>query len=316
MLDDSAKECERLSALQTLADQPVTIELIEEAIALIRRSNPEEISKSKELENLKLLGQSSIDLAGTGGSGIAGRFNTSTASSFIVAACGVPVIKFGNGAITGTTGSADFLQEAGIASLSTLQFAEEIFGEVGLLFIYAPAVYPQLASLQSLRRRLGRPTVFNLIGPLLNPARPCFRLLGVSSKPAQAILASVLKREGTKRALVVRSDDGLDEISFDYGTTLFEVVNEQISQSRFESGKYCNASKEGSNVESFQKIIAGQDKESIQYNLMLINAGAALMVAQKAKTIDQGIQLAGEALANGSVRKLYQKCVRLYGKLS
>lgn len=312
-LDETASESERLAALSTLCGA-VSVQLIEQARQYFFDSLYRQFGQIAALEDL---GKVSIELAGTGGSGIAGRFNTSTAAAFVVAACGMPVVKLGNGAVTGKTGSSDFLAQAGISPLHNLERVAEIFDRVQLVFLFAPALYPELGRLQALRRRLGRPTIFNYIGPLLSPLRPAFRLMGVSSEAVLAPVAEVLSRdEATTCALMVRGEDGLDEISVDSISRIIEVSNSTSRQYHFDGRSGALASRAGSNVECFEQIIDGIDTDSKQYKIMVLNAGAALAAAQKAESINAGMALAGEAIKSGAVRQIYDKCKVVYGKFS
>ncbi len=366
-LNAEAAEQERMESLAALSQESLSVELVEETIRLLRDSLQRRIGDAA-VEKLKQIGRATIDLAGTGGSGIPGRFNTSTASSFVVASCGVRVVKFGNGRITGTSGSADFLQVAGVPSLVNLDVLEQVLDQTHLAFLYAPAIYPELASLQSLRRRLGRPTVFNFIGPLLNPVLPEFRLMGVSQSSAQSIIANVLLDDSyTTRALVVRADNGLDEIACDCATTLLELSNNvitrrvitqrvattydaesphamatrhvitqrEIMQSEINGSRFgekietptatngqendadvANVADAAANVQRFEQIIDGNDIGSKAYQTLTINSAAALMACGKVASIDDGIEVARSVIASGDVRKLYDKCKVVYGKLS
>lgn len=337
VLNVDAAEQERMDSLVALSQEPISVQLVEETIQLLRDSLKRRIGDAA-LEELKQVGRTSIDLAGTGGSGIPGRFNTSTASSFVVAACGVQVVKFGNGRITGTSGSADFLQVAGVPSLVDFAVLEQVLDQTHIAFLYAPAIYPELASLQSLRRRLGRPTVFNLIGPLLNPVLPEFRLMGVSQSSPQSIIADVLQRDShTSRALIVRADNGLDEIACDCAATILELSNHVITEARHgENFRTANTNEHENdaetvanvadvatnvadataNVHRFEQIIDGNDIGSKAYRTLILNSAAALMACGQVANFDHGIEAAGSVIASGDVRKLFDKCKVVYGKLS
>ncbi len=328
VLNSELAEQDRMNSLRALSEEPVSVEIIEQTIQLLRESLQRRVGVAA-LAQLEKLGRNAIDVAGTGGGGVQNRFNSSTASSFVVAAAGVPVVKFGNGRITGTSGSADFLQAAGIPSLAlvSIETIQRVFDETKLAFLYAPAIYPELASLQPLRRQLGRPTLFNFIGPLLNPVRPQYRLLGVSQLAAQSILANVLLRDSSiDQALVARAENGIDEIAVESATNILTVRNNTITESKFEDNRASQFSTSTDrldevdcatmNVRLFERIIDGSDSESSVFRTLLLNSAAALVACSKVATIEAGIDLSTSAIASGIVRKLYDKCKVIYGKLS
>lgn len=331
VLNADIAEQDRMDSLRALSEEPVTVELVEQTIQSLRESLERRVGIAA-LARLEQFGRNAIDVAGTGGSGIQNRFNTSTASSFVIAACGVSVIKFGNGRITGTSGSADFLQAAGIPSLESVDVLQHVFDETQLVFLYAPAIYLELASLQKLRRQLGRPTVFNFVGPLLNPVLPQYRVLGVSQPVAQAILADVLLRDShTSRALVVCAEDGRDEIAVDCPNDILSVIDDAITTTKLEDrffSRACSLSAPSleeqintrdcaaTNVEIFERIIDGVDTESTAFRALLLNAAAALLASGKVESIEAGIEVSLAAISAGAVRKLYDKCKVIYGRLS
>ncbi|MDZ4833014.1 MAG: hypothetical protein SGJ27_04365 [Candidatus Melainabacteria bacterium] len=156
-------------------------------------------------EIVRPLGTTAVDVAGTGGSGIV-KFNTSTAASFILAAHGVDVIKFGNRSITGPSGSLDFLGAIGCLKEVHAADIERVFKSTNLLFLSAPNCYPNLASIRDARKTIGRPTIFNFIGPLLNPARPAYRLMGISNSYMHLLINQFIKTDAsTKRAITAHS---------------------------------------------------------------------------------------------------------------
>ncbi|MBX9690829.1 MAG: hypothetical protein K2Z81_00485, partial [Cyanobacteria bacterium] len=165
------------------------------------------------LSELKNMGEGAIDCCGTGGSGI-NKFNVSTTVAFVLAADGLPVIKFANRSASGKSGSVDFLEALGVATSVPASTYERILAKTNLLFLNAQDVYPQMRSLAPLRRKIGKPTIFNYIGPLLNPTKPSFRLLGVSNLNMLEVMARYLSayEPRLKRALLVHSQSGLDEL--------------------------------------------------------------------------------------------------------
>jgi len=152
-----------------------------------------------------------LDTCGTGGSAVK-TFNISTTAAFIVAAAGVPVAKHGNVAVTSTSGSAGVLRALGVNVNLNAERVSQIFDEIGLCFMFAPLHHAATKRVAKVRRELGIRTIFNYLGPLTNPARAPFQLLGVSNDAMQEKVAQALDRLGTQRAWVIRGNDGLDEI--------------------------------------------------------------------------------------------------------
>ncbi|HEY9869656.1 MAG TPA: anthranilate phosphoribosyltransferase, partial [Candidatus Obscuribacterales bacterium] len=164
-----------------------------------------------------------IDCSGTGGSGLS-HFNTSTASAFVLAAGGLRVAKFGNRAMTSSSGSFDFLQAIGFPLGLPPEVIPAMLDQNGIVFLFAPQFYPVLAKFTSVRRALAVKTIFNFLGPLLNPARPAYRVLGVPDSYMQSLLADYLSRSPElKKALIVRGESGLDEIEAYASTDIIEV---------------------------------------------------------------------------------------------
>jgi|GEM_PF-705357 len=165
-----------------------------------------------------------LDCCGTGGSGIP-RFNTSTTAAFVMAAAGVPVVKFGNRAASSKSGSFDLLELLGIPATWPLEALPELLEACGLVFLYAPQVYSELSGFMAVRRALGVPTIFNSMGPLLNPMRPAYRLLGVSNPTMQMLLADFLSNDRhTEHAWVLRASSGLDELVSDESNSIYDVT--------------------------------------------------------------------------------------------
>ena len=154
-----------------------------------------------------------LDTCGTGGDG-SGTFNISTAAALVTAAAGVPVAKHGNRAITSRTGSADVLAALGVNIEVEVAHVEQCLDELGICFCFAPLLHQSMKQVGPVRKQLGVPTLFNLLGPLSNPARAQFHLLGVGRAELRPLLAEALALLGVERALVVHGEDGLDEVTF------------------------------------------------------------------------------------------------------
>ncbi len=172
-----------------------------------------------------------LDTCGTGGSG-SGTFNISTAVAILAAACGVAVAKHGNRKATSHSGSADVLEVLGVRIESDAEAVSRSLDEIGICFCFAAKLHPAMKHVVAIRRRLGVPTLFNLLGPLCNPAAATHQLLGTSDRSAQQKIASAIARLGTTRSFVIHADDGQDEVSLGGVTTVSDVTGDR--QSSFE----------------------------------------------------------------------------------
>ncbi len=169
-----------------------------------------------------------VDTCGTGGDGSA-TFNISTAAALVTAAAGVPVAKHGNRRVTSRTGSADVLQQLGVNIDAGVPVVEKCLDELGICFCFAPLLHPAMKQVAEVRRQLGVPTIFNLLGPLTNPASAPFQMIGVGRPELRPLLAEALALLGTRRAIVVRGDDGLDEITLSGPTQVSEMQSGQLA---------------------------------------------------------------------------------------
>ncbi len=290
------------------------------------------VTKIFEVGNCSLLDQlvdteDIVDCCGTGGSGIA-HYNTSTSVSFVLAAGGLRVAKFGNRAASGSSGSFDFLECLGIpATLPSNQLLETL-RKTNLVFLFAPQFYPSLAKLAPIRKALGRPTVLNLIGPLLNPFRPSFRVLGAATNDAQQALAGYLfSYTDSKKALVVHADSGLDELDPASSNTIITInklaMNKPaISESILNFGldKEIQDSKlltPKENARLFRQIITDFSSSPHYFRaLVTLNAAAGFFVTGKTASIEEGQELASELLSSGKVLAKYEQCRSTYAQFT
>jgi anthranilate phosphoribosyltransferase len=258
-----------------------------------------------------------LDTCGTGGDG-SGTFNVSTATALVAAGAGVPVVKHGNRAMSSSSGSADVLGELGVALVADPAFARRCLQEAGLAFCLAPHFHPAMARVGALRRRLGVRTLFNCLGPLLNPARAAYQLLGVGRGEWLDPLAGALARLGVGRALLVRGLDGLDEISLSAPTEFREVRNGTVTAGRWEARDLglepCSLGelRVGSVAESaavIRAVLAGEPGPAAR--VVLANAAAALLVAGRADNLAQGVQRAAEAVTSGRAARVLSRLVEL-----
>ncbi len=262
---------------------------------------------------LDLNGGNVLDTAGTGGDE-AGTFNISTGAALVAATAGVPVAKHGNRAVSGKVGAADVLERLGIKIDLDPAGLNRCLSRAGCCFIFAPAYHPVLARLAGLRRALGTRTVFNLIAPLANPARPRFQLLGVAQACLLRPMAEALAALGCEHAMVVHGNDGLDEISPAAPTRVAEVrstgaISEyEIRPETFGVGGGLKAlSSDGIEeaIGALRDALSG--RPGAAQDVLALNAGAAIYVGGRAGSIGAGVAFAREILASGKALETIEK---------
>lgn len=260
-----------------------------------------------------------VDVVGTGGDG-ANIFNVSTAASFVVAAAGGKVAKHGNRAVSGKSGSADLLEQAGVYLSLTPEQVARCIDSVGVGFMFAQVHHAAMKHAALPRRELGLRTIFNMLGPLTNPAGVKHQVVGVFSQALCRPLAEVLKRLGSQHILVVHSDDGLDEFSLAAATHVAELKDGLISEYRVlpEDLGLTSQSLVGLAVDSpeaslalIRDALSKRKTEAGQKaaDMIALNAGAALYAADLASSLKQGVQLAHDALHTGLAWEKLQELV-------
>ncbi len=248
---------------------------------------------------------SAVDIVGTGGDSM-GLFNVSTAASIVVAAAGVTVAKHGNRSVTSTSGSADVLEAAGVNLNMDVSQVERCINDVGIGFMFAPNHHSAMKYTIGARKQLKVRTIFNLLGPLTNPAGAPNLLLGVFSRQWLRPFAEALKALGAKHVVVVHSEEGLDEISLAGKTYICELVNGDICEYQF------NPEDAGVKVQSLDCLKVSSAEESLQLiknafsgdapaatDMIALNAGAALYAANSVATIADGVALAHDLMSTG-----------------
>lgn len=245
-----------------------------------------------------------VDIVGTGGDG-ANLFNVSTAASFVAAAAGAHVAKHGNRSVSSSSGSADLFAVAGIyLDLDTEQVARCI-EEVGVGFMFAPNHHPAMRHAIGPRREMGVRTLFNILGPLTNPASAPNQLLGVYDSAWVMPLAQVLKQLGSRHVMVVHAEDGLDEISLAAPTQVAELKNGEIEQYTLTPETFgikrqpLDSLKAGSVEESLQLVKSALATEGGAADIVAMNAGAALYCAGVSDSLKEGVVMAYDAQASG-----------------
>jgi len=247
-----------------------------------------------------------IDLCGTGGDGH-GTLNISTATAFVVAACGVPVAKHGNRSISSRTGTADVLEVLGVRTDLPPSAAQACLQETNFCFLFAPAYHPAMKHVANVRRALGFRTTFNLLGPLANPANVKRQLLGVFARDFVTPIANVLASLGTTDAWVVHGSDGLDEITTT-GTTHVAVLHDgHIAESSVtpeDAGlkRTSHDQLKGGDAEFNAGALTALLKDEglpAYRDIVVLNAAAALIVAGKARDLKQGAELSSGTIKDG-----------------
>ncbi|HKS29230.1 MAG TPA: anthranilate phosphoribosyltransferase [Pyrinomonadaceae bacterium] len=258
-----------------------------------------------------------VDTAGTGSSSVK-TFNVSTAAAFVTASAGLPVAKHGSRAVTSRTGSADVLTALGVGTSVPAEVSEKCLNELGICFMFAPLYHSATARVAGVRRELGIHTVFNLLGPLTNPARAPRQVMGVWRAELVEPLARALSMLGAERAWVVHGSDGLDEVTTSGKTrvaeaaegrvTLFDIEPEDfgLRRSALEGVRVSDADQSASVVRS---ILSGERRDEAR-DLVLANAAAALFVGGAAGNLKDAARLAREKLESGAARAKLEEFVK------
>ena len=251
-----------------------------------------------------------IDVCGTGGDGHH-TLNVSTAVSLVVAACGVPVAKHGNRAASSKAGAADTLEALGLNLDRAAETAEATLADLGIAFLFAARHHPAMGRIMPIRRSIGRRTIFNLMGPLANPAGVTRQLVGIARPAYVPIYGEALRRLGTTRAFVVSGDEGLDELSLAGGNEIADVSGQTVRMRRVVPGDAglpvapVDALRGGDarfNAAALRRLLLGE--QGAYRDAVLFNAAAALMIAGVADDWHSGVEEAAEAIDKGLAKAL------------
>jgi anthranilate phosphoribosyltransferase len=250
-----------------------------------------------------------LDVVGTGGDGT-NSFNVSTTVTFVVSACGVKVAKHGNRAVSSLCGSADVLEKLGVNLDVTPEKVEQCIAEIGIGFLFAPALHGAMKYAIGPRREIGIRTIFNILGPLTNPARAERQVMGVYSEQLVEKLAHVLHKLGCRKGFVVCGKDGMDEVTLTASTCVAEVTPDGVKVGVFSPEELgfslCTMEElRGGNAEENAKIVKGilSGDSGARRDIVLINSAFALVAAGKAATLKVGVKLAEEAIDSGRALK-------------
>jgi anthranilate phosphoribosyltransferase len=258
--------------------------------------------------------EGAIDVCGTGGDGKR-TLNVSTAVALVVAACGVPVVKHGNKSVSSLSGSADVLTALGVNVQTAKERAEEALQDANICFMMAPLFHKAMRHVAPVRQELATRTIFNLLGPLVNPAKPRRQLMGVYDKALLVPMAKALQALGSEKAWVVHGNDGLDELTL-YGVTYvaelkdgqiseFEVTPQDAGLSTPETADALQGGNATHNAHELNLLLSG--KESPYRDIVLLNSAAALMVADKVTHLKAGTAKAAEAISSGKAKETLAK---------
>lgn len=254
-----------------------------------------------------------LDTCGTGGDR-SGTFNISTAAAIVTAAAGIPVAKHGNRSYSSKSGSADVLAELGVNIAATVPQIEYCLNELGICFCFAPLMHPSMKHVAAVRKQLGVPTIFNLLGPLVNPASAEFQLLGVGRPELRSVIAGALELLGSKRALVVSGEDGLDEVTLAGKTHVTEVglsgqreitwVPEDfgLPSSELDSLKIQNPVESAAMI---RRILAGGKGPA--RDIVVLNAAAAMVTAGVETDLQKASDRSATALDSGAAEGLLKR---------
>lgn len=261
-------------------------------------------------------GEGVVDIVGTGGDG-SNSFNISTVSAIVTAACGVLVAKHGNRAASSKCGSADVLEALGVNINLTPEKAAEVLEKIGMVFLFAPMFHPAMKVVGPVRKELKSRTIFNYLGPFLNPSKVSRMLLGVANLDLARKFLEIAKNMNFKHLIVVTSEDGMDEISIGSKTRAFELndrveKNFIIDPADFGFDKYKKEDLVGGdpkeNAEIARGILSGGEKGA-KRDAVIINSAYALLVSGKVKEIEQGMKVAREAIDSGKAQKILDRLI-------
>jgi len=260
-----------------------------------------------------------VDTCGTGGDG-AGSFNISTASALVAAGAGVPVVKHGNRGVSSRCGSSDVMTALGVTVNITPEKASHVLENAGMVFLYAPLYHPSLAGLSGIRAELGIRTVFNLLGPLANPAGAGNQILGVYDPGLTGTLARVLRCLGVRRAMVVHGN-GMDEITTTGPTTVTELVSGEIREYSIRPEDYgiaravaedLQGGGAAENADIILGILAGDPGPG--RDVVLLNAGAAIYLGGRAANLHEGVAAAARSIDSHSARYVLDRLISETGR--
>ncbi len=257
-----------------------------------------------------------LDTCGTGGDGL-GTFNISTLAAFVVAAAGIPIAKHGNKAMTSKVGSADLLEALGVNIMLSPDEARMLLEKAGITFLFAPHYHPILKEVGPLRREMGVATIFNFLGPLLNPCNLSYQVMGIADGSMQESIALTVNKLGRKRALVINAENGMDEVSPSGKTRVYDIQAGEMAMYDIDPVDL------GLDPITLDSILGGDISVNTRIarevldghpgsfrDTVVLNAAAAIMTAGKALDMKEGIQLADELIDSGKAKGILLKMIQ------
>ncbi len=292
---------------ETVGEITAAAQVMREFATPVRLTGPDEAAARAHM----------VDLCGTGGDG-AHTFNISTTAMFVAAAAGACVAKHGGRSVSSSTGSADVLEALGVAiNLQPANVAQAI-GQTGIGFMFAPNHHGAMKHAAPVRKELGVRTLFNILGPLTNPAGAPNQLMGVFHRDLVGILARVLQRLGSRHVLVVHGCDGLDEVTLSGDTLVAELKDGEVREYTLNPAQFGIAEHDGSMLKAqnrdmslaiLRRVLANEAGPA--RDIVLLNAGAALYAADVADSLADGVERAREALASGRAAEKLEQFVQV-----
>jgi len=320
VLSGSATDAQIAALLVALHMKGETVEeIVGFAEAIRAAADPLPVDENSTVDVSDTSRDALVDTCGTGGDA-SGTFNISTATAFVVAGAGVRVAKHGNRSLSSKCGSADVMESLGVTISLPTALLTRCLQEVGMAFLFAPAMHSAMKFVQPARRELRLRTIFNLLGPLTNPARASAQVVGVYSLDLVEKLAEALSMLGLHRALVVHGLDGLDEITItgpsriaevrEGNVRTYEVVPEEFGVGRAQLEDLSGGDADA-NAAIIREVLAG--KKSARRDVVLLNAAAALIAAGKADHFGPALLLAAQAIDSGAAAAKLEALVRFTG---
>lgn len=266
-----------------------------------------------------------VDTCGTGGDA-SGTFNISTASAVVAAAAGCTVAKHGNRSVSSKSGSADLLEKAGLNLSLSPEKVGECIQQTGIGFLFAPNHHGAMKHAIGPRKEMGARTIFNILGPLTNPAGAPNQVIGVFSKSLTLPMALVLQQLGSRHVLVVNAEDGLDEISIAAPTSVVELKDGKVTEYSITPEEFgltkvplesIKAVDSAASLDIIQNVFAGNKEDGFEaaFNIIALNAGAAIYVSGKTATLKEGIELAAQTINSGAAKAKTSQLIELTQQL-
>ncbi len=262
-----------------------------------------------------------VDTCGTGGDE-SFTFNISTAAAFVAAGAGLTVAKHGNRSVSSKSGSADVLKSLGVNIEAEVQKVEECLDSIGIGFLFAPLMHGAMKYAAPVRREIGIRTIFNILGPLTNPAGAQYQVLGVYRSELTEVLANVLKNLGSARAFVVSGNDGLDEMTLTSETKVSELKDGKVNTYSIKPEEFgmtrcklfeLQGGEPDDNARIIREILKGD--KGAKRDVVVLNAAAAIAVSGKAKEMKEGIKLAEEAIDSGKAMEKLEKLIEITSRV-